>query len=215
MSYPSGTPFSCTSCSTSLQFMAHGSNCIICPGCRFLNYRIRPKSTTCLRKLEAVQEDMSVIRIGTSGTSEGINFEVIGRLQYFFQERYRNHWFLIYSDGRTGWLGDWDGNYSLFTQAEAVRSKFENPAPGKMVQINNIEYITEQIDVSRCVFGEGELGAFYLDENKFITLELYTTDYRLALANIFTQKTIEVFTGQYLELGDLNLQNLRQDHDWI
>src|SRR5688572_2489505 len=104
MSYPSGASFPCTSCSTSLQFTAHGSNCIICSSCRFLNYRIRPKSTTYLRKLEAVQEDMSIIRLGTSGTSESITFEVIGRLQYFFQERYRNHWFLVYSEGRTGWL---------------------------------------------------------------------------------------------------------------
>jgi hypothetical protein len=210
-----GTNFTCHSCASSLQFKSADSYCLVCPACQAVNYRPYQITIPDLKKLEPAQEDMSVIRLGTKGVYQDTPFEVIGRLQYFFQERYRNHWFLMYANGATGWLGDWDGNYSWLSRLAVVRSKFENPVPGKKVQINNEEYLTEQIDVSRKFFGEGELGDFYLNADKFVTIELYTTEEALALANIFTDKKVEALTGHYVDLNLLNLQDLRQYHDWV
>lgn len=160
-------------------------------------------------------EDMSVIRLGTKGVYQEVAFEVIGRLQYFFQERYRNQWFLLCSQGDSAWLGDWDGNYSWLSKLVVVRNKFENPSPGKKVQINNLEYFTEQIDVSRKVCGEGELGNFYFSPDKFVTIECYTLEQEVAFANIFTDKKVEGFSGHYVDWNLLNFQDLRQHHDWV
>jgi hypothetical protein len=210
-----GIDFPCLSCATSLQFKSAASSFLICPACLALNYQQNQNTRLSISKLAPVQEEMSVIRVATKGIFQDLDFEVIGRLQYFFQERYRNHWFLSYANGTSGWLGDWDGNYSLFNPVGEIRSKFEKPAPGKYVQIKEVAYMTGQIDISRKVLGEGELGHFHLNEEKFITLELYSTAAEMALANIFTDKKVEVFTGHYLEASQLNLQNLRHHHDWV
>lgn len=212
-----GGSVTCLSCGINLEFKSAASSCMICSTCQTIHYQnnqsYQIKSST-LKKFEPVQEDMSVIRLGSTGVYQDSAFEVIGRVQYFFQERYRNHWFLTYNLESGGWLGDWDGNYSLFQKVEVVRSKFENPTPGKKIQINQIEYFTEQIDISRKVFAEGELGDFYFTSEKFITLELFNTSAELALAHVFSDKKVEVFTGHYLDLSELNLQNLRQHDGW-
>jgi hypothetical protein len=209
-----GATFSCQSCAASLQFKSAASYCLVCPDCHRLHYQPNQNRPLSVSKLGPVLEDMSLIRLQTRGAFGDRPFEVIGRLQYLFQERYRNHWYIRYADDTTGWLGDWDGHYSLFQPVGELRSKFDRPSPGKPVQINNVEYRTEQIDTSRQVLGEGELGRFYVNEDKFITLEFYTTEAQLALANIFTDKMIETFTGQYLDPAMLNFQDLRQHHDW-
>ncbi len=207
----------CSSCKTNLEFKCAVSCYIICPGCQtphyhpHQSYQIQPFF---LKKMELVQEDMSVIRLGTTGVYQSSGFEVIGRVQYFFQERYRNHWFLNYEENGGGWLGDWDGNYSLFQKLEVVRDKFENPSPGKKIQINQVAYFTEQIDISRKVIAEGEIGSFYFTGEKFVTIECYNTSAELALAHVFTDKKTEVFTGHYVNRSELNLQNVRQYDGW-
>lgn len=210
-----GAAFPCCSCACSLQVKSGASYCLICPACQAVNYRPGQAAIPGIKRMEPVQEDMSVIRLGTKGLYQEEAFEVIGRLQYFFQERYRNQWFLHCSKGTTAWLGDWDGNYSWLNKLEVVRNKFENPTPGKKVQISQVDYLTEQIDVSRKVFGEGELGNFYLNPDKFITIECYTLEEQLALANIFTDKKVEAFAGRYVAWSQLNLQDIRQHHDWV
>ncbi len=70
------------------------------------------------------------------------------------------------------------------------------------------------IDISRKVFAEGELGDFSFTGEKFITLELFNTSAELALVHVFSDKKVEVFTGHYLDLSELNLQNLRQHDGW-
>ncbi|WP_128397003.1 hypothetical protein [Botryobacter ruber] len=215
MHVSSGTFLSCSVCSATLQFKAVNSFCLVCPNCQALNYRGAQQPNLLHLQLKPVQEDMSLIRIGTTGVVSDMPFEVIGRLQYFLRESYRSHWFLLYSNGSTGWLGDWEGSYSVFSRVEEVRNKFEHPVPGKKVQIQKAEYITERIENGRYVAGEGELGDFYLESDKFLSLYFYTTNAALALANIFISKKVDAFTGYYTSSKALNLQNLRQHHDWV
>lgn len=213
MLHQTGISFTCLSCAAPLQFKAELSDSIICPQCQTISRRIQLETSTS-KKMDPVQEDMSVIRLGTTGTYQELTFTVIGRLQYFFRERYRNHWFLHYSNNSIGWLGDWEGNYSIFRTISESRHTFDNPAPGKKITIDKIDYFLERIDTSCRVLGEGELPAFYLNEAKFITLEFYNTSGGLAIAHIFTKNQMEAFAGQYLAVNELHLQNYRQHHDW-
>ncbi len=213
MLYPAGVTFSCSTCNRALQFKSEESSLLICSQCQTVNWRVNA-GTGNLQKIDPVQEDMSIIRLGTNGSYQELSFEVIGRLQYLFQERYRNHWFLHYNNNITGWLGDWEGNYSLFKSIAEPRHTFDKPSPGKKIQIQETEYFLERMDVSYLVLGEGELPSFYLTNEKFITLEFYSFISELALANIFTKDQVEAFTGQYVEVSALKLQNFREHHDW-
>ncbi|PSR52740.1 hypothetical protein AHMF7605_03990 [Adhaeribacter arboris] len=213
MFYQTKVPFSCSQCDRPLQFKSEFSVGLICPECQTVSRRVQLESNT-LDKMEAVREDMSVIRLGTTGSFEETSFEVIGRIQYFFQETYRNHWFLHFNNGTSGWLGDWAGNYSIFKIVKETRQTFENPVITKKIQINNSDYFLEKIDVSFKVMAEGELPGFYLNNEKFIRLEFNNLNGGLALAHVFTKNQLEAFTGQYVEVGDLQFQNFRQHHDW-
>ena len=219
-----GRPFRCSNCNNSLVFKTEENNCIICPACQAINYRlVLPDKTAPFA--EKVKEEMSILRVGTSGTLSGKTFEVIGRLQYFFQDSYRNHWQLHFSDNTVGWLGDWAGNFCFFLEVNARHTnRFINAAPGKKIELMDTPYELEMMDEHRLTFGEGEVLESKLAERGFITLFLNHVTKGMGLVNIFKKEPenaaakaanrLQAFTGHYLEAETLNLQNTRNYDDW-
>ena len=175
---------------------------------------------------EKVKEEMSIIRVGTTGTYSGKDFEVIGRLQYFFQDSYRNHWNVIFPDGQTAWLGEWAGNFSFFQEVNVSDTeRFRNATSGKRIELMQVNYDLEMLDEHRLTFAEGEINDNHLKEKGFITLYLTHTSGAMALVNILVNKKdtaspgvytngIEAFAGNYVELQNLNLQNTRNYDTW-
>ncbi|KAA9345661.1 DUF4178 domain-containing protein [Adhaeribacter soli] len=221
-----GQFFGCVNCKRSLVFRTEQANCVICTNCRALNYRLSiPEKEAPVT--EKVKEEMSVIRVGTTGTFREIKFEVVGRYQYLFKDGYRNHWQIVFSDGRESWLGDWAGNYSIFqAHNNTVAETFANAVPGKKVEINKISFELEMLDEHRLTLAEGEVNDLVLGLKGFISLFFINPSGAMALVNIYPQKKadapkgvyqtprIEIFTGNYVEFSSLNLQNTRNYDDW-
>jgi len=169
---------------------------------------------------------MSIIQVGTTGVISGKKFEVIGRIQYFFQDSYRNHWQVLFNDNTVGWLGDWAGNFCFFLEVnEHHIENIKNAAPGKKIDLKNTLYELEMMDEHRLTFAEGEISDTKLTEKEFITLYLNHATEGMGLVNIFKKKDqgnsfgkalkqIEAFTGFYLTAEELNLQNTRNYDDW-
>lgn len=168
-------------------------------------------------KSDAVKEVMSIIRVGTTGQYQGITFEVLGCVQHFFGEGYRNHWYILTGKGEELWLGDWAGNYSLFKEIPSVDAKaFKKAKPGQVVNIANASFQVELLDQEKATFMEGEIPDRYTHEHKFISIELLQPDtYGMAIANIFNPNQVQVYVGQYQHLEDLQLQNTRKHDKWI
>lgn len=219
-----GQPFGCSNCRKQLVFKTEKANSLICPGCQAINFRLA-LAEKAGPIAEKVKEDMSIFRVGCTGVYHEKVFEVVGRIQYFFQDGYRNHWYLAFGSGLSSWLGDWGGDYSIFEEINGrYTDRFRNAAPGKKIELLQIDYEVEKIDEHRLTFAEGEITDHNLEEKNFITLQLTHPTGAMALANIYNKKkadtsgvstnVLETYAGTYVELAALNLQNLRLHDDW-
>ncbi|MER2999235.1 DUF4178 domain-containing protein [Pontibacter populi] len=160
---------------------------------------------------------MSLIRIGTTGQYQGISFEVIGRIQHFFKEGYRNHWYVITGNNEAMWLGDWAGNYSFLKEVpRRSTDKIAGSKPGDKLSIAAIDFQVELLDEETETYIEGEVPESNSFQQGFITIELLKPDtFGMAILNIYNKNNIQAFVGQYQHLEDLQLQNLREHHEWI
>jgi hypothetical protein len=86
-----------------------------------------------LGKMSSVLEDYSPIQIGTAGVLGGRPFTVVGRIQLRYSAGMWNEWYLLFDDGKTSWLGDSSGMYTITAeyQGDAQLPSFEELHPGR------------------------------------------------------------------------------------
>jgi hypothetical protein len=87
-----------------------------------------------LGKMSSVLEDYSPIQIGTAGVLGGRPFTVVGRIQLRYSAGMWNEWYLLFDDGKTSWLGDSSGLYTITAeyQGAAALPPFEELHPGQL-----------------------------------------------------------------------------------
>src|SRR5450830_802955 len=109
---------SCPSCGAQVQFRSHASVMAVCEYCKTTILK-DADSVKDLGKMSDVLEDYSPIQIGTSGSFGSQNFTVIGRIQLRYSAGRWNEWYIMYDDGKTAWLGDSSGLYTLTTERQS------------------------------------------------------------------------------------------------
>jgi hypothetical protein len=112
-----------------------------------------------LGKMSSVLEDYSPIQIGTAGVLGGRPFTVVGRIQLRYSAGMWNEWYLFFDDGKTSWLGDSSGMYTITAeyQGDAQLPSFEELRPGRTPTINGAPYTAAEIRIADCIGGQGEL----------------------------------------------------------
>jgi hypothetical protein len=162
--------------------------------------------------MPAVLQDYSPIRIGASGTDRGRGFTVAGRLQLRYAAGLASEWYLLYDDGRAGWLGDFGGTYTL-TGARAAEGPLPPMAdihPGRSYVIAGTAYTAAEVRSGECVSAQGELpfrvgsgwrvqAADFRSGDDFATLD-YTDGPGPCL-----------YAGRVVKLKELALQHLWDD----
>ncbi|RNI22564.1 hypothetical protein [Rufibacter latericius] len=187
----------------------------VCPACRAIVRKAAVEGAA-LQKALPMKEVLSILQVGSTGVFKEQAFEVIGRIQYFFTEGYRNHWFLLFKDGKTRWLGDWAGNYSLFQE-----SSYTGLAPvfglaiGENLRLMDIPLELETIDKVINIYWEGEVPEQGLQEQGFTSLELFRTDGQMGIVHAINSQTPHAYLGWYVDLNDLSLQGTRVHHEWL
>jgi ribosomal protein S27E len=202
---------SCPSCGAEVKFRSHASVMAVCEYC---STRVLKDagSVQDLGKMSSVLEDYSPIQIGTAGVLGGRPFTVVGRIQLRYSAGMWNEWFLFFDDGKTSWLGDSSGMYTITAeyQGQAQLPAFEELQPGRNYPINGAPYMAAEIRIADCVGGQGELPfkvgdgyqarvADFRRGAEFITLD-YSDGPRPV-----------VYTGVAVTLDSLQCQLLRDD----
>ncbi len=163
-----------------------------------------------------MKEVLNIVQLGTTGMFQGEAFEVIGRIQYFFSEGYRNHWFVLFASGKTRWLGDWAGNYSLFQESNYTGlTSVLSAAIGDNLTLMDVALEVEIIDKVKSIYWEGEVPEQGLLEQGFTSLELFRTDGQMGLVHATSYGPPHAYLGWYVELKDLSLQGTRVHHEWL
>ncbi|KAA3438658.1 hypothetical protein [Rufibacter hautae] len=220
MMTPVGIAFSCPSCSSPLVFKTEYSLAQVCPTCFTINRKIRVEGAG-IQKAEPVREELSILQIGATGSYQNEAFEVIGRIQYFLIESYRNHWYILYSNGKTGWLGDWAGNYSLFLESSytGLEPVIEPVVGGTLALLQSsleIEVIDiEVIDKVKSIYWEGEVPDQGLLEKNFTSIGLFNTSGQMGIIHTSGVGVPHAYLGKYVELQELTLKNTRVHHEWL
>jgi uncharacterized protein (DUF983 family) len=153
---------SCPSCGAEVKFRSHASVMAVCEYCstRVLKEVDAVKD---LGKMSSVLEDYSPIQIGTAGVLGGRPFTVVGRIQLRYSAGMWNEWYLLFDDGKTSWLGDSSGMYTITAEfkidanGEAALPAFDQLQPGRNYAINGSPYTAAEIRVADCIGGQGEL----------------------------------------------------------
>lgn len=205
----------CTDCGMSHQLRAVNAVQYVCRHCRQLLIRDQPRATA--GKAATPREDMSVLRLGSQGKADKKEFEVIGRLQFFYQQGHRNLWYLLFQNGDTGWLGDWEGGYSLLTYHSMKQDLglLSNSKPGRELQAFGAGFEVRRIIKHLATCYEGELPALNLQREHFMAYELGNQQEQVVLAHAYTNKEMEAFAGTFEYFKDLSLSQLRAHHEWV
>ncbi|WP_192820463.1 hypothetical protein [Rufibacter sp. LB8] len=186
-----------------------------CMTCQTIARRVEVQGTGSA-KAPQPKEVLSIIQVGTTGYNQGSKFEVIGRLQYFFTEGYRNHWFILYENGTTAWLGDWAGSYSIFQQGVySGKALISGYTVGGKVEISQVTLLVEVKDLIQEIFWEGEVPNHGLQEIGQAAVELYMTDGQMGLLHAVSSGKPMAYYGRYYALPQLQLQNVRAHHEWL
>ena len=108
----------CPNCGAQIQFRSPASVMAVCEYCK----------TTVLKELDAVKnlgkmsdvlEDYSPLQLNTSGIYGTHSFTIIGRLQLRYADGMWNEWYVMFENGKTAWLSDASGQYTMTTEVPA------------------------------------------------------------------------------------------------
>lgn len=203
----------CSGCRREYTLLAVQSVQRVCRHCKQL---ILKNSVAAGQTVVLPREVMSVICLGTTGKAEKGNFEIFGRVQHFYQQGYRNLWFLQYQNGDCGWLGDWEGGYCLLTHTPSQSGLGSLPAnPGSTVNVFGADYELRRLSKHSISCVEGELPELQLQQKGFLALELGNSQEQVLLVHAFTPSNIEVYTGTFEYFSHFAFNKIRPHHEWI
>jgi hypothetical protein len=187
---------------------------VVCAYCDSTVMR-RGSSLELAGKMAQLAEDASPIQLGTTGTHRGESFEIVGRIQLEYDRGYWNEWYLTYADGRTGWLGQGQGQYVLTQLVPALHApkRPDTLHTGSTVTLGVEPFRVAEIAKIRCVSGAGEL-PFKLDVGYDATVvDLSGRGRRFGTLD-YSEEPALVFLGERVEYDELKLKNVREFEGW-
>lgn len=220
----------CPNCGSTLNFQSERAPYAVCSACSTMVVR-KDLDLESLGAVAECQPDGSPIQLGTQGTAHGRSFQVIGRIQLSYGDGFWNEWYLLYTDGSDGWLGEALGQYFLskiteIPEAGAIQNvlaKFSSsfgPADfsaskltvGENLTFEKTSYtVLDRKTVSVSSF-EGELPFVVQSGSAFLTVDLRSVDGG-GLTVDFSDGSPLLYKGEWLHFSDFGFQSLRTEYD--
>ncbi len=202
----------CPSCGASVSFRAQHTLYAVCSACGTLLVR-QDVQVQDLGKVAALQPDGTPLRVGTQGTYRGKTFEILGRIQVRLLEGFWNEWYLLYSDGREGWLGEAMGEYLVtFPETAADLPDFDDVVPGAIFTLAGKRLITTQVSRSEVVSFEGELPFVMRAAYQLPSADLRGANGEAATLD-YSDEVPLLFLGEYQSATELQFRGLRLDDE--
>jgi predicted RNA-binding Zn-ribbon protein involved in translation (DUF1610 family) len=202
---------SCPSCGAQIQFRSHASVLAVCEYCKTTVLK-DADSVKNLGKMSDVLEDYSPIQLGTTGNFGSHEFTVIGRIQLRWSAGRWNEWFVMFDDGKTAWLGDSSGLYTMTIEKPGVRGlpAFSDLAPARSYPIDGMNYTAAEIRTADCIGGQGEL-PFQVGPGWQARVADFRSDDRFVTLDYSESEQPVLYLGQAVTLEQLKCQLLRDD----
>ena len=205
----------CPQCGAQVKFHAAASVLAVCEYCSSTLLR-RGEALEHIGKMAELQDDPTLIQIGTEGVYQGVHFGVIGRIQLRYDAGLWNEWHIMFDDMKTGWLGEAAGEFYVTFEKQVALA----PPPFAAIKIEDkIDlggryYTVTNLESSTCIAGQGELpfsvGPGYAAPVVDLELdgEFATIDY-----SDVDEGITRVYVGERVSARDLKFGNLRDPRD--
>ena len=200
----------CPSCGGPVKFQSAASVLAVCEYCTSTLLR-HGEALENIGKMAALQDDPTLLQIGSEGVYRGVHFGIIGRIQMRYEDGLWNEWHILFDDMRYGWLGEAAGEfYVTFEKAlPAAPPPFATLQVEGRVDLGGKFYQVTDIESATCIAGQGELpftvGPGY--EAPVVDLRL---DAEFATID-YSDDPPRVFFGERIEAKALKLANLKDD----
>ncbi len=149
---------SCPSCGAPVKFSSAASVFAVCGYCTSTLLRHGAELEN-IGKMAALQDDPTLLTIGSEGVYGGVHFGVIGRIQLQYEAGLWNEWRIMFDDQRTGWLGEAGGEFYLTFEKpfETAPPPFAEVAVEQRIAIDGRQFEVTNIESATCIAGAGEL----------------------------------------------------------
>lgn len=205
---------SCPSCGANVNFHSKSSVFAVCSYCRSTLIR-QDMNLETIGKMADLQEDLTPLQVGCTGSYEGQRFELIGRLKVGYSEGFWNEWYALFDDERVGWLAEAQGFYAMCFPLEDVSlPRRKKLRPGSTVELGS-EGVFEVEDMRnvKCLLSAGELPVNAVQGRESLSVDLTAPGCRMATIE-YAESETRVFAGRYQDFDDFVFSNLRFIDGW-
>lgn len=198
----------CPTCGAQVIFRSAASIMAVCEYCRSTLVR-RDADVENIGKMAELLEDASLIQLGAQGRYRGMHFAVVGRIQMQYAQGVWNEWHLFFDNGRSGWLSDGNGNYTVtfLAKTEAALPAFSQMSAGMSVKLNGEPFTVTDIETGTCIAGAGEL--MFKVGAGFAAPSVDLRSARNFASIDYSEDIPLLFMGAAVDFADLHLSNLR------
>jgi hypothetical protein len=207
----------CPSCGAPVSFRSTASATAICKFCK--STLVRDADTLQrIGKQGELFNDASRVQIGTGGSYAQAKFTVIGRIQLNYDAGYWNEWFILFNDGKTGWLSEASGIFAVMLDAGATNQaafpEYDRVLVGQTLRLNGQALTATDKRTAQCVAAEGELPFPLTDRWQAKTIDfqsnevLATLDYSEPITALFVGQTVGIEALKFTLLKTLDPNTL-------
>jgi Domain of unknown function (DUF4178) len=211
----------CPSCGAEIVLRSPALPYAVCRYCQTMVARQGDEHRD-IGKAAVLPFDISPVQIGTTGRMADVAFEVMGRVRWGWENGFWNEWLLMGIDGHYRWLGEAMGQFML--QRELDIGKVQSPhlgswqsggnvQLGQQMVIDDIQYTASDIKSAHCLGAEGQL-PFRAPADWSIISADFRSEAGGSASVQRDEDGVTIYAGKYIELTQLNPQNLRQISGW-
>lgn len=202
----------CPSCGALVAFRTSILLVAVCPFCRSLVQR-KDLDLEKLGESAQLQPDGSPVQLGTGGTYRSALFEVVGRVQLQTPHGFWNEWYLMFADGRQGWLGEMQGAYAVSFKAEYNVPALRDLKVLAKVELKGAVYQVLEIIDAKYLAAEGELPFRPPLGETAPSADLIGEDGKFGTID-YSDDPPSVFIGEYQDFDALQFTGLKQIEGW-
>lgn len=202
----------CPSCGAMVPFRTSISLYAVCPFCRSLALR-KDLDLEKLGVSAQLQPDGTPLQLGTRGFYREAPFEAVGRMQLQTPHGFWNEWFLMFEDGRQGWLGEAQGAYAVSFATEYNVPSFQSLKTLAKVEIKGSKYQVLELIEAKYLAAEGELPFKPPLGESVKTADLIGENGAFGTID-YSEEPPAVFTGEYQDFDALSFTNLKTIEGW-
>ena len=212
----------CPNCGAEVTFRSAALPSRVCDYCQTILVR-RGEGVEAVGKAASLPFDVSPIQIGTRGTFDNRNFDVIGRVRWGWTDGSWNEWLLLFADGSHAWLGEAMGQYMLLRErpigdldpaALEALTKEETIPVGRVAQVDGETLTVADAREATCIAAEGELPFTAPAGWTIYSVDFRTPTGRVASFQREKDGGAYFYDGRYVTLGELKPRDLRQIEGW-